>query len=150
MNDTMNCLGASSAHGQPIRLKFWRGIAWLLVILVVVLSVLPTSVPPGFDGGDKLQHLLAYAVLGFFFAVLYPRHQRLALLGLILLGALLEWVQGLLPVRVASLPDWLADALGVLLGIWLAQSRARALFAWLEQKILMLAMVLGRRAHRRN
>lgn len=115
---------------------WWRFSAWGLLALVVVLSLLPTGVPAGFEGGDKLQHLLAYMVLGFWFAVLYPRQRRLSLLGLILLGAALEVAQGLVPARMASPFDGLADALGVVLGIWLARSPAQGLFSWIERRLL--------------
>lgn len=143
MNGNANGVDESLASGLPAWLTVWRGVAWLLVLVVTALTVSPSTVPPGFDGGDKLQHLLAYMVLGFCFAVLYPRERRLSLLGLILLGAALEGVQGLLPVRMASPFDLLADALGVLLGIQLARSRARNLFGWLEQRILAAGQRLG-------
>ncbi|WP_051023850.1 VanZ family protein [Thiorhodovibrio frisius] len=126
---------------------FWRLGAWLLLVLVVVLSLLPSSVPPGFEGGDKLQHLLAYMVLGFCFAALYPRKRRLILLGLIFLGAGLEGLQGLVPARDASLFDLLADALGVWLGLLAAGSPAGALFAWLEQRLSRLGFGSGQSRH---
>lgn len=115
---------------------FWRTAAWILLLLVVILSVVPSGMPTGFDGGDKLQHLSAYMILGFFFAVLYPRRRPVVLLGLLLLGVLLEAVQGLLPVRVASPFDMLANTLGVLLGGLLAGSPAGGLFVWLESRLM--------------
>ncbi|WPL10769.1 putative integral membrane protein [Thiorhodovibrio litoralis] len=135
MNENMNRTPAPLPSTQLIWQPFWRLSAWLLVVLVVILSVVPTGVPAGFEGGDKLQHLLAYMVLGFWFAVLYPRERRLILLGLILLGAALEAVQGLVPARMASPFDLLADALGVFLGVLLARSPAQGLFGWVERRL---------------
>lgn len=140
MNKHQSGPPARGLEDPLVWLPVWRLSAWLLVVVVVVLSLVPTGVPTGFEGGDKLQHLLAYMVLGYWFAVLYPRQQRLSLLGLILLGAVLEGVQGLVPARMASPFDLLADALGVMLGARLAGTRARGLFAWLEQRLRTLGI----------
>lgn len=81
-------------------------------------SLLPTVNPPY----DKLVHATAYAS-GLLLAAwaLRPTFWRclaLALLGMAV-GAGQEWHQSLLPGRVASVEDWLADLAGLLCGLLL-------------------------------
>jgi len=85
-------------------------------------------VDTGVDNGDKLGHLLAYFSLMAWWGQLDPRRGRL--LGLfLLLGLLLECLQGLIPERQPSSLDMLANAAGAGLG-WLA---TRAWPDWLAR-----------------
>lgn len=70
---------------------------------------------------DKLAHASLFAVLGWLAARswLLPRHRWYALAGLLLVGALTEWLQAFVPGRSASLGDWVADALGLCAGLLL-------------------------------
>ncbi len=69
---------------------------------------------------DKLLHTAAYCVFGFlnlraFHCGIRPIRQWPTLLAMILTlsyGAVDEWHQSLIPGRVASVQDWLADAAG--------------------------------------
>lgn len=88
----------------------------------------PTVPVPEVWGADKLMHFGAYAVLGLLLA------RGTTLLGLgrgwpVVLGALYgasdEWHQSFVPGRSADPADWVADALGVLAGVFL-YSRIRA------------------------
>jgi VanZ family protein len=77
--------------------------------------------PPSLDTGwDKLNHVLAFAAPTFagLAAIGRPTLGRRSALwvGLLLWGAALELLQGQLPPRTADPADWLADAVGVLLG----------------------------------
>lgn len=104
----------------------WLALGWLLVAAVWWVSLTPSPVETGIDQGDKIGHLLAYFCLMAWWGQLDPRHLRL--LGLfMLMGLLLEGLQGLSPVRQPSLPDLFANATGALLG-WLA---TRAWPQWL-------------------
>ena len=44
---------------------------WLYAAAIVYLSLTPTPPEPGFEYGDKLGHVLAYALLMLWFALLY-------------------------------------------------------------------------------
>jgi hypothetical protein len=54
-------------------LPLWLATGWLLVASIIYLSLAPA--PPSIDlpEGDKLEHVLAYAVLMFWFAQMYYR-----------------------------------------------------------------------------
>ena len=96
----------------------WRVVFFVLTALVVWLSVKAPGDTPGLPIWDKLQHFLAYAVLGASGALGFPtRASAIVLaLGLVLLGGGLEVVQLYLPEREMSLGDGVANLLGVICG----------------------------------
>lgn len=104
--------------------------AWLAGLgLVVVGSLLPGSSPAiAWVGGvsDKLLHFLAYAALAVL-AVAGADDRRAvlrAVLIMLVLGVVLDYLQRFVPGRGFELGDILADYVGVLcgasLGMWLA------------------------------
>lgn len=105
----------------------WLGLWWLAVLVVVVLSLTP---PPAIElprHGDKVEHLLAYALLAASAVQVFRRGWpvRCAGLGLVLMGVALEFAQGALTAtRMADPADALANTAGVLLGM------ATALAPW--------------------
>lgn len=111
---------------------WWIAIGWLMVAAIVVgsLATVP-AVGPDLPQGDKLQHVAAYFALTAWFAQISARWRVLLVhaLGFVLLGATLEVLQALNPGRRFELADMVANAVGVLLGLGLARSRARGLLA---------------------
>jgi len=90
----------------------------------VALTFLLTSIPnPEFEvpipGADKLEHLVFYGVMGFFFA-LWRRESGASFKGAVVqallftavAGGLDEVHQHWIPGRIADPLDWLADAAG--------------------------------------
>ena len=95
-------------------------IGWLLVVVVVLLSLLPVSgMVPDVPSGDKYGHVLAYAVLMFWFGQLYRTNclRRYYAVGFVVLGGVLEWLQGMTAVRTPELLDFWMNMLGVMLGL---------------------------------
>lgn len=103
--------------------RLWWALAWLLVGAVVIASLahLPAPDVPLPQGFDKYEHLFAYCVLSGYFGQLLrgPRWHAVAVLGLFVLGALLELLQGLTAYRSMDGMDLLANSLGLVAG-WLA------------------------------
>ncbi len=85
-----------------------------------------------------MKHLLAYAVLMGWFGQIYTRTttQRSWLLGLILLGVALEFLQGWGGVRFFDPADMLANSLGVLLGYWLTRGRLAGALLHIERRLI--------------
>ena len=115
-------------------LPLWRLLGWGLIASVIYLSL--TASPPEileFAFADKLEHLLAYAVLMGWFGQLYvTKPAQLAwAVGFCLLGVTLEFAQGWGGVRFFDVWDMAANALGVLLGWWLT----RGVFAGFLQRV---------------
>lgn len=90
--------------------------AWGVLLSIVVLSVMPSPPSADFESSDKVGHLVAYATLMGWFAILYPASKRLLAIACISLGVALELVQGALGYRSLEFADMLANSLGVLLG----------------------------------
>lgn len=115
---------------SPLSARLLLGIYCLLIIL---LSSRPSLLPPS-DGFplDKLVHFGAYGLMG---ALAWqarlsnaPTARWLAAaLFASLFGVSDELHQAFVPGREASLGDLLADGLGVLCGVWLAERLALAL-----------------------
>ena len=90
----------------------------LIVTLILTVAMLwPMDQPPPTpEGSDKLVHLAAFAALAF----PHARTNRVSLLlifmGASAFGGLIELIQPTFN-RSADLNDWIADILGVMLGI---------------------------------
>ena len=111
--------------------RVWLGLGWLLLILVMAGSVVPVIVVKGFSAADKLVHGGSYLILVTWFAGLYRRQRHVFIaLALFALGLVLEVIQGQLPYRGFDPFDLLANAVGILLGLILAQS---VLVAWCQR-----------------
>ncbi|MEY3220687.1 MAG: hypothetical protein RIT27_2044 [Pseudomonadota bacterium] len=103
-------------------LKVWRGIGYLLVGIVVMLSVIsPSSNPELFRINDKIGHFLAYATLMGWFAQYHekPDYKYLAAI-FIAQGILLEVVQTFLPDRMGDIFDALTNTMGVFVAWYLS------------------------------
>lgn len=99
------------------RLAFYLGL-----LIVVALSLIPQDAVPAPRIWDKASHVMAYAALAATGGVGYRGLRSLFLVGLalLLLGAALELAQSLLPDRISSFQDILANAIGIALGSLLA------------------------------
>ena len=103
---------------DPGFMPYLRVLPFLIVLAIVLFSGLkPEPVPQLFHQQDKLHHLLGFAALAFSLRLAFARVPFVAGLLLMVAAALLiELAQGLLPYRVASRWDMLANVLGVLFG----------------------------------
>jgi VanZ family protein len=106
-------------HGPPVLRTLW----FMALAVVIVASLLPSDSSmmktlDRFPIGDKAEHLLAYAVLGFLPAIHERRGILAALaLGVIALGVAMEYGQLLCGWRTFEVADMLADAIGVGMGL---------------------------------
>ncbi|MCF7222144.1 VanZ family protein [Marilutibacter chinensis] len=122
------------------RPALWLAAWSMLVALVIAASLLPArELPPApFDGIDKLEHFLAYAVLAAGAVMLFARRgvQLLLALALVALGIGLEFAQGALTAsRQADGLDALANTLGVLVGWSLGWTPARLWLLGLDARL---------------
>jgi VanZ family protein len=115
---------AFGATGIPMRAQLTtrltssaRLLFWFALLTVVATALLPAS---GLvQGHDKVQHVVAFLVLGALGAFGWGRSRLPAILsGLAALGAGLEVAQATSLIgRDGDVMDWLADLLGLLLGL---------------------------------
>ena len=112
----------SSAMLKPLRRpRLWLGLWWCGVVAVVLCSLVPAFLLPEVpQGGDKLEHFSAYALLAAAAVQLFTPRRALvrAGIGLVALGIGLEIAQGLFTTtRQMDVYDALANTLGVTAGL---------------------------------
>jgi hypothetical protein len=106
-----------------------RLLAWLLLLGLVVVTVGPLSLRPVTPLPTQLERALALMLIGFVFALAYPRH--VALVAALVLGTtvLLELVQVFEPSRHGRIVDvsvkLLGGGIGLAFGILLDRWRRR-------------------------
>ena len=117
----------------------WLSI-WLAMIVAVAVGSLMSAqdLPPLFPQADKLEHLLGYAVLGGWGALLFSRRRSLIgiAIGLVGYGIAIEIAQALFTTgRQAEFLDAAADAAGVALGLVLVRGRLADLLLRVEARL---------------
>ena len=94
------------------------GLGWAWAATIVWLSLTPSPPRVEVEYSDKLGHLAAYGLLMFWFTRLYVRREaRIACAALfVVMGIVLEFLQGYLGYRTYDMLDMAANTVGVLLG----------------------------------
>lgn len=105
----------------------WIIITLLLLAVITLLSLTPSSSLPAVPGNDKIHHFIAYCVLMFLVALKRPRYQLLIGLFLICWSGGIELLQPYVN-RHSDWYDVLANGAGIGCGILYAQ-HIRACFA---------------------
>ncbi|BEP62533.1 hypothetical protein GmRootV213_30870 [Variovorax sp. V213] len=98
----------------------WRWLLALAMLVLLVLSLAPSSLALPTTGWDKANHALGFAVLGLLGQWAWPGRTAIVLTALLAYGGLIELLQSFTPDRVAEAIDLLADWVGLLLGAGLA------------------------------
>ena len=115
---------ALPTHGRRAlvnRLRTWGPAAGWAAVLFLLSAVPDLRAGASIPFGDKLGHLVLYAVLGSALAwgrARAPRpvaHILLLAIG-VLYGISDEWHQMFVPGREPDVVDWIADVLGVVIG----------------------------------
>ena len=109
----------SHANGKSIvkiSNTFWRWAFGLCVVAVLVLALAPAPPQVITTGWDKTNHLLAFAVMLVLGRAAFPRREMTLMLLLLAFGGLIELLQYFVAYRSAEWGDWLADAVGLLVG----------------------------------
>lgn len=114
----------------------WLAAGFAFVGLVVYLSLTPDPLQIPAPEGVKLNHILAYGWLMFWFAQLFAGGTRLGIaLALALMGVALEVLQGMTPYRVFSYSDMIQNAIGVGAGWLVSRTRAGRMLAAIEARL---------------
>jgi len=118
-------------------IKLWLTIGFLLVGLVCFLTLTPSPPDRGdFPESDKIGHFVAYSAMMLWFGFIYLRGKRYIRVGLafIVMGIVLELIQGMLDYRSFSTLDMGANACGVMIGWLLARTRLADALVYVEEK----------------
>ncbi len=115
------------ANSLANRLRAWGpAAAWAAVLFLLSATPGGLAAARSLPISDEVLHLCVYSVLGAALGNVRIQsspaipHGVLIALG-VLYGATDEWHQSMVPGRVPSVTDWLADAAGVVIGygVWL-------------------------------
>lgn len=127
-------------NGKRLALpRLWQSVGWLMVVTVIVLTLMPKPPQPPlfFLNWDKVQHLLAYGGLMWWFRQAFIARLRWIVF-LIGLGVILEFMQGWSGIRQFEYQDMLANGLGVMTGLLLAVTPLGSLVGWLDYRLAAL------------
>ena len=117
-------LAPSVQHSYTLGMRKYLDIPLTVVVTTVLTAAMLWPLEAAPEGRDKLVHFMAFVALAFPLA----RTGRLGLLpvfiGMSAFGAIIELIQPTFN-RSADLNDWVADTLGVLIGIGLGLAYRR-------------------------
>ena len=96
----------------------FRAVFWVMCLGIFVLAILPNN-PSSivFLHADKVGHAMAFTGLSFIGGLAYPGRIYIVAAFLVFLGGAIEVAQGFTPDRSQELFDFLADLIGVSLGL---------------------------------
>jgi VanZ family protein len=106
-----------------------RVLAWICVAAITVLSLVPGALRPHTFLPGRVEHFVAYAGTGFFFALGYldVRLRVFAWLGLAIASGVFEILQNFVPGRSPSSLDALASTGGLTFGLAMGLAAEAAL-----------------------
>jgi VanZ family protein len=94
-------------------------LAWVLVVGILILSIVPPDSRVVTDVPRPLEHLAVFLLTGLAFVFGYPGRYLVQFVALSLFAAAIELLQVWVPGRHARLSDFIAGFAGVILGIGL-------------------------------
>jgi VanZ family protein len=118
-------------------IRLWLTIGFLLVGVVCFLTLTPSPPDMGdLPESDKIGHFVAYSTMMLWFGFIFLRGKRYTKIGLafIVMGIVLESMQGMLEYRNFSYLDMCANACGVIIGWLLARTRLADTLVFVEGK----------------
>jgi len=122
-----------------IKTWFTLGLLWVAIIIVVSLD----SSPPDLSSirfGDKIVHSLSYFFLMFWFLQIIKAQAEIFTVSmLIVIGAVIEILQGVSGYRTFDVYDMLANSLGVWLAWQLKSTSLVGLIAKFESRVMRVA-----------
>ena len=106
-----------------------RLFAWSLLLAVATLTFVPPRWRPVTGFGHDFEHVAMFVLLGGAFGLAYRRHLHVIGVALVVCAGALELLQIPIPGRHARLSDFVVNALGAVLGVWLSRRVARPVAA---------------------
>lgn len=100
-----------------------RATGWAYFVFLTAISLLPVPEIVLRDFNDLVLHCLAYGLLMWWFIQAYTSKKRYGMMaGFIGWGVVLEIMQGMTSYRTFEMVDMVANSVGVLLGLGLANA----------------------------
>lgn len=117
--------------------RSWMLLGLAIAAFITVVCLVPSRDLPDLRLSDKLEHILAYVALSFWFASVVVRRDYLGLaLALVAFGGLIELLQGWMGLgRTADWLDLRADVIGIAIGMALALTPLGGWARWVEARM---------------
>jgi VanZ family protein len=90
--------------------------AWLLTVVIIVLSLVPAWLRPETNVPHNFEHFSIFFATGVAFGVGYSRRPYLVIVMLVVFAGAVELAQIVIPSRHARLSDFIVDALAACVG----------------------------------
>jgi VanZ family protein len=113
-------------HARDRTTAIARVAAWLGLVTIVVLTLVPPTLRPVSAAPSVLEHFVAFLLVGGAFAWGYPRYRLSLIAASIVCIAVLELLQLFVPGRHARVSDFVVNAIGACIGIALVRLVPRA------------------------
>lgn len=97
--------------------RFFRLAAWLVLALILIVTISPIQFRPITGEPADLERFVAFFLVGFLFALAYPRHWIAVLLLTIGCAGMFELMQRLAPGRHGEFADFVFKAVGAMAGV---------------------------------
>lgn len=94
-------------------------LAWLALIVIAVVTIGPIDLRPNSGAPPQVERAVAFLIVGFLFALAYPRHIWWAVALVVCATFGLELLQNIRPDRHGREADALAKFAGAALGLGL-------------------------------
>ena len=101
--------------------RLFQIAAWLLLMAIVVLSVVPPMDRPVTPAPHNIEHLGIFLLTGLAFGLGYETRHLAQAFGLVIFSAAIELIQLAIPGRHARFSDFVVDAISVSIGTGLAR-----------------------------
>ncbi|OYR19268.1 VanZ family protein [Brucella thiophenivorans] len=97
--------------------RLFRITAWLALALILFVTISPIQFRPIASQSADLERFSAFFLVGFLFALAYPRHWIAVLLLTISCAGMFELMQRLAPGRHGEFADFIFKAVGATGGV---------------------------------
>lgn len=98
-------------------IRLFRLAAWLVLALILIVTISPIQFRPITGEPADLERFAAFFLVGFLFALAYPRHWIAVLLLTIGCAGMFELLQRLAPGRHGEVADFVFKAIGAMAGV---------------------------------
>lgn len=120
---------------QYALIRLWLSVGFVGCGLLFVMCLMPHPPTANVANADKIEHYIAYLLLGTWFAGILAPRWLAVFIGLVAFGGAIELVQAWSGYRDGEWGDLLADGLGVATGIGLARLGAMNWLRYIDNRV---------------
>lgn len=102
--------------------RLLRLAAWLALALILIVTISPIQFRPITGEPADVERFAAFFLVGFLFALAYPRHWLAVLILTVGCAGMFELLQRLAPGRHGELADFVFKAVGAIGGVCIGRS----------------------------